>query len=243
MSKKRGALVKVSAKGIGKFAKPTSEAIGYAAETGKFLAQFIRAPLRQAVGILTDTLAYHRWERQHRLALRAQEFLKEKGLKAPTRPLPANIAIPLLTAATLEEDDDMQDVWARLLANAGDASEPEIKRAYVFILENMTPREARLLDALNRVPPEAAGADGEVWSPPLPDQIVTSKMMGELPHEQQERLPTPENHEALWNLVRLGCIAADAGWAAMGNVARWVAITPLGRAFIRACTVRPRSGV
>jgi hypothetical protein len=61
-----------------------------------------------------------------------------RGLAAPTRPLPPNFVLPLLTAAVVEEDDELQDTWARLLANAGDAAtEMELRTAYVEILKGM----------------------------------------------------------------------------------------------------------
>lgn len=143
--KKQGSLVNVSVKGFGKLAKPASDAIGLVADAGKFLAQFFKPPLKQAVGMLTDRLEYSRWERQQRLGMRAAEFLKVKGLRAPTRPLPASIALPLIEAATLEEDDDLQDIWARLLVNGADASAPEIRRAYISILESLNGPFYRLL--------------------------------------------------------------------------------------------------
>jgi hypothetical protein len=238
MAKKRGGLVKISTKGLGKFAKPASEAIGLASGTGKFLAQFIRPPLKQAVGMLTDELAYRRWERQQRLALRALAFMKEKGLKTPTRPLPANIALPLLAAATLEENDEMQDVWARLLVNGADAREPEIRHAYISILESLTPLDARLLNSIHSASLELG--QEAVWAGALPERAITSKMREALTKEEQERLPvlSDANHEAIWNLIRLGCVTGETMWDSIS--ASWVVMTPLGAGFVKACTIKPQ---
>ena len=60
-------------------------------------------------------------------------------MSGPTRKIPLNIGVPLIENATLEEDDDLQEVWARLLVNSGDASSgTELRRAFVSVLAEMT---------------------------------------------------------------------------------------------------------
>jgi hypothetical protein len=100
----------------GGWAKASNNAI----EAGRELGHFIRGPVGEVVGMLEDHLKVVRFERQVRLWDRVRNILTEKGMDGPTRKIPLKIALPLLENATLEEDDDLQEVWARLLVNSGD---------------------------------------------------------------------------------------------------------------------------
>ena len=60
-----------------------------------------------------------------------------------------NFAIPLLTSGMLEEDDELQEAWATLLVNAGDAAtEMELRTAYVEILKGMSGFDVKNLSRL-----------------------------------------------------------------------------------------------
>lgn len=48
----------------------------------------------------------------------------------------------------MEEDDTLQEMWARLLVNAATDSGIELKRVYIDILERLSSFEARILDRI-----------------------------------------------------------------------------------------------
>ncbi len=87
------------AKAAQEIAKTTGMAIDAADKLGTFIARITGGSLKQAFGILEDTLKYARWKRSVRLIMRAREFLKEVGLEEATRTIPLKVAIPLLQAA------------------------------------------------------------------------------------------------------------------------------------------------
>lgn len=121
------------------------------------LGHFIRVPMGELVGMFEDYLKVVRFERRVRLADRARHFLAERGKNAPTRTIPLNIGLPLLENATLEEDDELQDVWAMLLVNGGDAdSGIEMRRAFVSVLAEMTALDVRNLAKIEQANPSAA---------------------------------------------------------------------------------------
>lgn len=72
-------------KAIQEVAKATGKGIDAVREAGGFIARYVAGPLEEGVGILSDRLKYVRWERQMRLMQRADEFLREVGLEAPSR--------------------------------------------------------------------------------------------------------------------------------------------------------------
>jgi len=216
-------------------AETTGKTIDAIREIGGFISQLIKGPLVQGVGIFEDKLHYMRWERQIRLMLKAKEFLKDLGLEDSTRPIPLKIAIPLLQGALLEEDDEIQDRWAKLLVNAGDAeSGINVTPIYISILERLSPYDAVLLDKIYSVPKEKANM--ALWTKNLPDEIVfdVSNLKGMIPHEELEL--------ALANLNQLGVIMARAAYGGTLSLA-CINQTVLGRNFINACRLRNENRV
>ncbi|MGH6896716.1 MAG: Abi-alpha family protein [Geminicoccaceae bacterium] len=164
---------------------------------------------------------------------RVEEFAKKHQITEPNREIPAKIFIPLVEAAVTEEDDELQDLRARMLINAADADRgSEVRRAYISILQDCTRLDVRILAALYNVPAELRG------------QPMRSEL---LPHEAQpsrledrgaERLrPEPATLRSLWNLRRLGLIASDTALADGDQQMRIVSITALGMGLVEACTL------
>ena len=165
-----------AAKAASEVAKTTGKGIDAGREFGTFVARFIGGPLEQASGMVQDKLTYMRWERQVRLMERGEEFLRQKGLDAPTRSIPMKVAIPLLQAASLEEDDELQDIWARLLVNAADAdSGVDVTSSLVAILNDFGILEARVLQAIHDAP-AGMSPNGAVVTTCLPDAYVPRSM-------------------------------------------------------------------
>jgi abortive infection alpha-like protein len=161
----------VSAKATEATANASKEVI----QAGRELGRFLSGPAGEVMGMITDRLKVIRFERQVRLAGRVRHFLAERGLAGPNRRIPLKVGLPLLDNGTLEENDDLQDVWAKLLVNGGDAnSGTEIRRAFVSVLAEMTPLDVRNLAqielATSRVHPERA-LNG-VWTAELPERAI-----------------------------------------------------------------------
>ena len=138
--------------------KATGQAMEVVQKVSKCVSLFIDGPLEQGIGIVNDRFKYMRWERQVRLVDRAHHFMAERGSRMRLRAVPLNVAIPIFEAASLEEDDDLQDLWARLLVNAADAeSGVEVKRGLASILQDFSHMEVRLLQKIHDAPPKESG--------------------------------------------------------------------------------------
>lgn len=218
-------------KAMQEVAKTAGKVVDAAREAGGFIAKFVSGPLEQGVGIFEDRLKYMRWERQVRLMSRAAEFMAASGLSAPTKAVPLKLALPLLQGATLEEDDGLQDRWAALLVNAANAEFGfEIQRAYLSILEQLTPLEAQVLDLIYSLPFEDAQHAG-IATVDLPSSV-------RVPDKKEEKAPalSEEIVLALSNLARLGCIKLGMTWGGGESFGR-INPTMLGRRFVAACHV------
>lgn len=218
---------------VGKVADATTaiaETSGKAIDATTGLAKIFKGPVAELVGCLEDTFKYLRWERRQALIDKAEAIMRARGLAAPTRRLPLPFAVPLLTAAMLEEDDELQQMWARLLVNAGDAAtEMELRTAYIEILKGMSAFDvlnlSKLAEATLNAPP---GARSLMSIKDLPDSSQS------YPSAPAEGLST-EILISLANLSRLGCIAPSSGFG--GGVAySHVHVTELGLALYRACS-------
>jgi len=80
----------------------------------------------------------------------ANQLLKQAGITP--KEVPLTIIHPLLQAASLEEDPDMQSKWATLLANAANpATASSMERVFVSMLSELTPRHVKFLDTLYKL--------------------------------------------------------------------------------------------
>ncbi len=236
-------------------AKVTGQGLEIVKDSGAFVSRFIGGSLEQGFGIIEDKLKYLRWERQVRLMNRAKAFMAERGPCMRFRPVPLNVAIPIFEAASLEEDDTLQDLWARLLVNAADAeSGIEVKRGLVSILQDFSKMEAHLLQAIHDAPPmksnvstkEVPGpldVDGRIIARPMNGDVPTKGLPNEYlePGEEKEDpgLPPEPVQIGLWNLMRLGCIDSAGTWDSLTGIKR-VKITALGKALVNACSASPK---
>lgn len=226
--------VSESAKAVQEIAKATGKAIDAGQKFGGFISRFVAGSIEQGMGIFEDKLKYMRWERQLRLMQRADQLLQKIGLTQPTRHIPLKLAIPLLEAASLEDDDYLQDLWAKLLVNAANSgSRVTLQRAYIAVLEQLTPLEAAILQKIYALPYDATRHDGvEVGK--LPNAVAVGKDDG----KQDTLLEPPEDIRlALANLARLGCIVIQKSWGG-GELFKKVNPTLLGKSFVEACTLQ-----
>lgn len=213
-------------------AKAAGEAVDAVRELGSFVARYVGGPFEQTSGIVEDKLKYLRWERQVRLMARADAFLAERGLSRPSMQVPLSFAIPLLQAGSVADNDELQDLWAALLVNAADAdSGVEVRRAFISILEDLTPLDAFILDKIYSLPygPEPnADLMQEIWTTELPEKVTIEK------RSAFDRRPPLDCEIAIGNLARLGLLTSAI---ALGGMAMFSCVhrTMLGREFHRAC--------
>jgi len=122
----------------------TSEAIKPVSD----LIRSLFGPAADEAGLmLKDHVRVFRARRQLRLYVRTSEILKKTGLTPEHVPL--KLLFPIVENASVEESDDLQDRWANLLAHAADPAEAHtVSIAFPTILRELTPRQAKFLDAI-----------------------------------------------------------------------------------------------
>lgn len=223
-------------------AKTTGKAIDAASRAGGFLAEFIKEPLRERFGIITDNLKYRRWENMLNLQQRAIRKLEALGVESTLRPIPAAVAVPLLEAASLVEDDDLSERWANLLVNfAAQESGVSVQRSFITVLQELNSLDAIILEKIYSLPervrdPEA-GRSG-ILTGRLPEIAEHSPPQSEVSNPvvtNDPKHPSGEVELSLSNLIRLGCLTSATAWDG-GQLLFEVYPTPFGRALIKACS-------
>jgi hypothetical protein len=205
---------------------------GKAIDAGVSLGCLVKGPIERMVGIINDQLDFLRAKGQLHLQDKTLGLMRARGLTAPTRELPLKFAVQLLTAAVIEEDEDLQETWARLLVNAGDAStKMELRTAYVEILKGMSAFDVKNLSEMAKA--TLAGPPG------LRRPILTTKLphiAATFPGTFHDDPEVPEELGiSLANLSRLGCATPAGG---MDGVVLFsiMTVTDLGLALYKACS-------
>ncbi len=226
-----------SAKATQEVAKTARKALDTSEKFGGFISRYIGGSLEQSMGIIEDKLKYMRWERQHRLINKAEQFLKQEGLDSPDRAVPIKIMVPLLEGATLEEDDALQNTWAALLTNYGmQKSGIEPHRSYISILEQLSSTEAIIISKVYASEHEEYDS---FLIEQLPDKIVPvpkTEDAASNPNYSSSQNPLDSIKIAIGNLERLGMLNTSRTWAGR-IVFHTISKTHLGTAFYDACTL------
>lgn len=198
---------------------------------GQFVGRIVGHPLVQAGGIVGDALGMVRIEMALRFKERVDRIMKERGLEGPQRNIPLSVAYPLLEAATLEEDDELSEMFAQLLVNSVDNSYSSyVPKSFVETIKNMSPLEAKILKAMFDAPPEVVNENGMMYTRLLPDGYL------EMPkYDDEDREEVPETIGlALAALRRAGCIEGAMAWGGY-TLLRNARITEYGVALMKAC--------
>ena len=152
------------------------------------LGQELVKAIRDASGYFTDILGdapkdlmglligdWVKAKRSERIAMnwqKTRERLRARGIEP--EPPSLKYAIPILQAAADEENEELQDLWSRLLAAAMDPNRADaMRQSFIQVVKQMDPMDALVLKAthLNRETPESAIASKLTLSS---DEIIVS---------------------------------------------------------------------
>ncbi len=101
--------------------------------------------VKETGGILSDTVRFWRWKNQVNIIKKAQEKIKSSGLNK--QQIPLKVLVPIIQNSSLEEDSNMQDKWANMLANAATGNQ-QVSPNYAAILNELSPLEVGILDRI-----------------------------------------------------------------------------------------------
>lgn len=200
------------------------------AAVGRFLERVLGRPTEQLGGLLGDVAALMRFELAVRFVARTEKLMKDRGLEQPTRNAALALVHPLFSAASLEEDETISDMFANLLVNALDASSGvDVHKSFVETVRVMSPLEAKILHAMAHAPASSLSEGGFMFTAGLPEKYYLAPSPStDLEDEVPESVSL-----AIAALSASGCIACAMSWGG-ATIDRQAKVTVYGRALIKA---------
>jgi len=245
-----------SAKAVQEVAKTTKVAVEATQQLGGFVSRIINEPLEAVVGILADRLKFMRAERQFRLVGRWREIMKERKIEGALRIVAPKLALPIIENASLEEDDELQDIWANLLASAVDPNFKGLLRsAYIDIIKQLEVSDVHVLDFIYSKYKESNVKyreglklnpkwDNDAYIDPNKVPVLMRHILA------ATKVNSQSYKESIDNLIRVRCIAShiedeqietEVDGNVISKTVRFthiynlVSMTPLGISFAEAC--------
>ena len=223
------------AKAIQASAKAASELRPELRGVGHFLAKALGRSTEQANGLLGDVLAFARIELSLRFYDRVQRKMDERGMDGPTKKAALAVVFPILQAASVEEEDDIAEMFADLLVNAvDDMAQVSVSKAIVETVRRLSPVEAKVLQAMANAPADSLNESGMMFTCGLP---VTYHPKPSSEYNLDDEVPADVSL-ALATLTSLGCVECAATWGG-ATIQRQARVTIFGQALINAATARP----
>jgi len=189
------------------------------------LAPKVKRGLANTFAVLKGVITEQQAKIFGRVTGRVQEILDAAGVQPEEiRYCPLMLGALWTERASLEENPTLQELWARLMANALDPNfKEEVRVAFIDIIKSLSPLDVRIMEFM--------------W----PQKLFP------LPTARSDRFQISEALGADWNdievgldnLKRLSLIADPNTLDAMPIVGKGSPrFTALGYAFLRACVVK-----
>jgi Abortive infection alpha len=195
------------AKAAQEIAKAAQEALKALQGLGGFFRSVLGTVPEDLVGYLlgADSLRVRRMENLAQILRKSQERLQARKVE-PDEPASLSLTLPIIAAAAEESRDELQDLWARLLAAAADPARAKFFRnAFIDAAKKMDPGDATVLGRVG-------------------NGLIDNNAKGEL--ARALNLSRDIVEVSLSNLAKLDLLAIVH--------APEMTITPFGRVFLRA---------
>lgn len=160
-------------------------------------------PAATAVGdSLGDSAKVWRFKRQLRLLNEVKRMIEDSD--RDIKPVATRLFFPVLQAASIEDDDDMQSRWAALIANEA-VDVGSVHPSFIEILRQLAPQDARLLDMIYDYwvsPKRDSGKN--IYRPWIYDVTWAGNVYWD-EHEEERRAA----EDAFDSLLRLGLVQQE----------------------------------
>ena len=154
-------------------------------------------------GMLQDQLKSFRAQNLERLHKKWKIIREDKGIsEAAIKVLPFGDAFRVLEASSMEEDENVQNIWAQLLASATDSKrDVTIEKRFINLLKSLSGNDAIILNIF---------IDSMITLPPIASSDEEKIIYKDFNSDVGERVKMIKRAQALisiQNLTRLGVIS------------------------------------
>lgn len=128
-----------------------SRSTGYEIESldrvGQFISTMMDKNIEQTLDFLYEITRFKHWERQIKLVEKVETLMFEKGISQPIRPIKSKMAFPIFKSASLEDQEELHDIWARLFTSALDSNRPLPRYVFIDIIRQLEIIDLNTLNA------------------------------------------------------------------------------------------------
>jgi phosphoglycolate phosphatase-like HAD superfamily hydrolase len=186
-----------TAKAVREVARAGGKLIDGMAKLGEFFSRLVGPAAEQYGGALGDLARFHRSTVLLRIFDKWEAIIRARNLEGKTVPIPLKYVIPALEKAAWEDDETLQEMWARLLANAADPEKRlQLKRVFAEVLSSLEPLDVQVLRFMS--------GQGWLMFCNVPGGGITLEALA-----QATSAPKADVQVALQNLHRLGLIVDE----------------------------------
>jgi hypothetical protein len=233
--------------------KTAPEGVRATKKLGAFIARLVQEPADDIVEILTDRLRFARWRRQERLLVEMEKSLQDRNLHGDLLPVPLKIALAILENAAIEEDDSLQDLWAKLLAAAADpAMQSKVRIAFIEVIRQFDAIDAMVLNYCHEQAQTklVKFKNDYQWKYEREISLAPNDFgVSSIEVQRKFHLPTKDYRTSIDNLMRLRCMApyleeedveAEGAVQASTHNRQYdeVCVTPFGCSLVETCMWR-----
>jgi abortive infection alpha-like protein len=207
------------ARAIQEVAKTTGTALDLVEKAGAYIGWVLGTVPADLAGVLGgDWLAQVRIRNLAWYRHRTEEILRARGVAEPA-PVSPSLAIPLLRAAADESREELQELWAQLLAAAVDPKRSKlVRRSFISTVSQLDPLDAAVL--FKRHEHSASSIQ--------PDDL---RFVATSLHLSEQEVEVSVQH-----LDQLGCVQIDRKDPGRLLVISHFTTTSYGRELIRTCS-------
>lgn len=138
-------IVEVS-KAVQEGSKAVTKSLEVAEKFGAFIVRVTKDS--ELVGLVKDQLKFFRAENQFEMA---KKYIERYG-NQPMKPIPPKFLIPILQNGSLEDDNNLQDIWVNLLGSFTNKNyKGERRMAYIDIIKSLNPLDAHILKEIYEI--------------------------------------------------------------------------------------------
>ena len=200
-----------------------------------FISDILRPPARELGGLLADKMRYYRFKTQVEIIQNAKNHLDKMGAK--TQKVPVKLLANLLDSCSWEEEENMKERWASLLANcASEGEKTDPYMSFTHILNQLSPLEAKFTDLMY----------DEVSYPARRAYRTTPSYQSTSNIAKMINITKDEAHIICDNLIRLNLIQTklefkpekrDIIYSKIQPTYDEVSLTYLGSKFVKKCRI------
>jgi len=144
--------VKAGAEAVQSTAEASGKFADLAGKAGAFVAKIIGGPAEQLGELVTDRIRLYRYKNLCAIADKVQEIQRKRRIDGKPLEVPPKLAIPMLESASLEDDDTLQGIWARLIANATEPSFQQLTHpGFLEVVKQLSADESIILRVFSSI--------------------------------------------------------------------------------------------